>query len=52
MGGLELVILLGFHLELKGLINGKLIGNFYKHFIPGVDTACSVRLLTETNASL
>ena len=28
LGTLELVVFLGFHVVLKGLINGKLIGNF------------------------
>lgn len=47
--GLKLVVFLGFHVVLKGLINGKLIGNFKKHLIPGFYTACSAKLLTETN---
>lgn len=44
------VMLLGFHVALKYLVHGKLIGNFYKHFIPGVYTAHSVRLLPEKKA--
>ena len=35
MGGLELVILLGFHLELKGLINGKLNGKKIEYYKNG-----------------
>lgn len=44
------VMLLGFHVALNYLVHGKLIGNFYKHLVPGVYTAHSVRLLPERKA--